>query len=101
MKNQLTVFPAIFTFEDGKYTVDFIDLKGCITHGNSIQNVYKMAQEAMGLYLDNMTNFPKTTLDISKIKLEKINSSLILVLIWMNTKKQYQLFTSITRSIKR
>lgn len=71
MKNQLTVFPAIFTFEDGNYNVEFIDLKGCTTFGNNLQHAYEMAQNAMGLYLDNMTNFPKPTLDISKIKLEK------------------------------
>ena len=71
MKNQLTVFPAIFTITNNNYDVEFIDLKRCVTHGKSLQNAYEMAQEAMGLYLDNMTNFPKPTLDISKIKLEK------------------------------
>ena len=71
MKNQLTVFPAIFTFENGNYTVDFIDLKGCTTFGDSIQKAYEMAQEAMGLYLDNMINYPEPTLDISQIKLDK------------------------------
>ena len=40
MKNQLTVFPAIFTFDGKYYNVDFIDLKGCSTFGDSIQNAY-------------------------------------------------------------
>ena len=71
MKNQLTIFPAIFTFDGKYYNVDFIDLKGCSTFGNSIQNAYAMAQDAMGLYLDNMTNFPKPSLDFSSIPLEK------------------------------
>ena len=71
MKNELTVFPAIFTFDGKYYNVDFIDLKGCSTFGDSIQNAYLMAQDAMGLYLDNLTNFPKPTLDISKIILQK------------------------------
>lgn len=71
MKNELTVFPAIFTFDGKYYNVDFIDLKGCSTFGGSIQNAYLMAQDAMGLYLDNLTNFPKPTLDISKIILQK------------------------------
>lgn len=71
MKNQLTVFPAIFTFDGKYYTVDFIDLKGCSTFGDSIQNAYSMAQEAMGLFLDNLTNFPKPTLDISNVVLQK------------------------------
>ena len=71
MKKQLTVFPAIFTFDGKCYNVDFIDLKGCSTFGNSIQNAYSMAQDAMGLYLDNMTNFPMPSLDFSNIKLNE------------------------------
>ena len=70
MKKQLTVFPAIFTFDGKYYNVDFIDLKGCSTFGNSIQDAYAMAQDAMGLYLDNMVNFPKPSLDFSAIDLK-------------------------------
>ena len=70
MKNQLTVFPAIFTFDGKYYNVDFIDLKGCSTFGSSIQDAYSMAQDAMGLYLDNMVNFPKPSLDFSAIDLK-------------------------------
>lgn len=71
MRNQLTVYPAIFTYDGKYYNVDFIDLKGCSTFGDSIQNTYLMAQDAMGLYLDESTNFPKPTLDFSNITLQK------------------------------
>ena len=71
MKSQLTVFPAIYDTENNSYIVDFIDLKGCSTFGDSIQNAYLMAQDAMGLFLDNLTNFPKPTLDFSNITLQK------------------------------
>ena len=71
MKGQLTVFPAIFTYDGKYYNVDFIDLKGCSTFGDSIQNAYLMAQDAMGLFLDNLTNYPNPTLDFSKINLQK------------------------------
>lgn len=70
MKTRLTVFPAIFTYDGKCYNVDFIDLKGCSTFGDSIQNAYLMAQDAMGLYLDDLTNFPSPTLDFSNINLE-------------------------------
>ena len=70
MKNQLTVFTAIFTFDGIYYNVDFIDLEGCSTFGDSIQNAYLMAQDAMGLYLDDLTNFPQPTLDILNIPLK-------------------------------
>ena len=71
MNDKLTVFPAIFTYDGKYYNVDFIDLIGCSTFGNSIQEAYKMAQESMGLFLDNLTNFPKPTLKISEIKLKE------------------------------
>ena len=71
MKSQLTVFPAIFTFDGKYYNVDFVDLKGCSTFGDSIQNAYYMAQDAMGLFLDNLTTFPKPTLDFSNINLQE------------------------------
>ena len=74
MKNELTVFPAIFTKmnDDGSYyIVDFIDLKNCTTEGETIQEAYYMAQNAMGLFLDDLTKFPEPTLDFSNIKLNK------------------------------
>ena len=71
MKNELTVFPAIFTYDGKYYNVDFIDLKGCSTFGSSIQEAFTMAQDAMGLYLDELVNFPKPTLNISNISLQK------------------------------
>lgn len=71
MKTQLTVFPAIFTYDGKYYNVDFIDLKGCSTFGDSIQNAYTMAQDAMGLFLDDLVDFPKPTLDLSNINLQK------------------------------
>lgn len=73
MENQkLTVYPAIFTKynDNGEYyVVEFIDLVGCITDGKTIQEAYYMAQDAMGLFLDEETNFPVPTTDIKNIKL--------------------------------
>lgn len=69
MNSHLTVFPAIFTYDGKYYNVDFIDLNGCSTFGSSIQEAYEMAQEAMGLFLDDLINFPKPTLNLKNIKL--------------------------------
>lgn len=71
MKEKLTVYPAIFTFDGSYYNIDFIDLKGCSTYGDSIQNAYFNAQEAMGLYLEDFIDFPVCSTDFSNIKLEK------------------------------
>ena len=73
MKKELTVYPAIFTKmnDDGDYyIVDFIDFKDCITEGSTIQEAYYMAQEAMGLYLEDLAKFPNLTNDFSNIKLQ-------------------------------
>lgn len=73
MKKLLTVYPAIFTKYDNEecYTVEFIDLEGCITEGENLQEAFYMAADAMGLYLDEKTEFPNVTTDFSNIKLEK------------------------------
>ena len=73
MKKELTVYPAIFTKmnDDGNYyIIDFIDLKNCITEGTTIQEAYYMAQDAMGLFLDELVKFPEPTLDFSNINLK-------------------------------
>ena len=44
------VYPAIFHEEDG-YWVEFPDLTGCVTEGNTIEEAMLMAQEALGLWL--------------------------------------------------
>ena len=74
MKKELTVYPAIFTkYNDNNeyYIVEFIDLKGCITEGATLQEAFYMARDAMGLYLDENCDFPEPTQEFSKIKLEK------------------------------
>ena len=74
MKKELTVYPAIFTKmnDDGNYyIIDFIDLKNCITEGETIQEAYYMAQDAMGLFLDELVRFPAPTLDFSNIELKE------------------------------
>ena len=74
MKKELTVYPAIFTKmnDDGNYyIIDFIDLKNCITEGETIQEAYYMAQDAMGLFLDELVRFPEPTLDFSNIELKE------------------------------
>lgn len=74
MDKKLTVYPAIFThcFDDGEYyLVEFIDLEGCITEGKDINEAFYMAQDALGLYLDDFTKLPTPTTDFSKISLSE------------------------------
>lgn len=49
------VYPAIFDEEEvGGYSVSFPDLSGCITEGDTLDEVFDMARDAMGIYLSQM-----------------------------------------------
>lgn len=47
----LFVYPAIFHKENESYWVEFPDLKGCHTYGDSIVETMEAAQEALSGYL--------------------------------------------------
>ena len=73
-------YPAIFTQEDNNFWVYFPDLPGCFTEGSSMAEAYEMAQEAMGLYMENNNeefDFPEPS-DIKTI-IPKENEYPILV----------------------
>lgn len=45
------IYPAIFHKEEVGYSITFPDLPGCVTEGNSLEEAYAMAQDALGIYL--------------------------------------------------
>lgn len=69
MNKLFLTYPAIFTLEDNKYWVEFIDLKGCFSEGNSLPEAMENSKEAMGLFLEDLDIFPNCTTDIKKFKL--------------------------------
>jgi predicted RNase H-like HicB family nuclease len=45
-------YPAVFhPEEDGGFSVDFPDLLGCVTEGDTLAEAIKMAEDALGIYL--------------------------------------------------
>lgn len=66
-------YPALFDPDEVQgYTVTFPDLPGCITEGDTIDEAYKNAVEALALYLepdDDNPQFPKAS-DISELQKE-------------------------------
>ena len=71
MKNEnLLIYPAIFTLEDNRYWVEFIDLKGCFSDGDNLAEAMENAKEAMGLFLENLKTYPIPTNDIKSISLK-------------------------------
>jgi len=46
------IYPAVFDpCEEGGYCVTFPDLPGCITEGDTLEEAYAMAKEALSLHL--------------------------------------------------
>lgn len=48
------IYPAIFHPEADGYSVHFPDLLGCVTEGDTLQEALKMAEDALGLYLQSL-----------------------------------------------
>lgn len=70
----LKVYPAIFNNE-GTYWVEFPDLEGCVSDGETLEEAMENAQDAMGLYLaallEDGQKLPEAS-DIRMIKSESI-----------------------------
>ena len=47
----LKIYPAVFHNEDNAYWVEFPDLEGCNSCGDTLEETMENAQEALGLYL--------------------------------------------------
>ena len=72
MKKQiLLTYPAIFTLEDNEYWVEFVDLKGCFSDGKTLAEAMANAKEAMGLFLEDLNEYPECTTNIKSLKLEE------------------------------
>lgn len=66
-------YPAkVIIEEDGAYTIDMIDLKGCTTFGKNLNEAIEFAKDAIGLYLEDYIeeDYPKASIP-NNINLEK------------------------------
>lgn len=68
------IYPAIFTRDGDAYNVSFPDLEGCITYGDTINDAFFNAREALAGYtasvLENGMNLPAVS-DIADINTEE------------------------------
>lgn len=62
------VYPAVFTPEDGGYTVNFPDFESCYTEGDSLEEAMKMANDVLCLTLYDMEETGKVIPAPSQIK---------------------------------
>lgn len=86
------VYPACFyQEEDGSYSVELPDLKGCISQGDSLEEAIQMAEDAaLGWLLTSVEDgedLPKPS-DIKNIKLENEEGFVSLLLLDLTSYSQ-------------
>lgn len=62
MNTHKHLYPAVFHEENGGFRVEFPGLDGCVTQGDTFEEAYEMATEALGLYLETkegVFDYPK------------------------------------------
>lgn len=95
-KELLLTYPAIFTQEDNQYWVEFIDLKGCFSDGKNLAEAMENSKEAMGLFLEDLTEYPKCTTNIKNIKL---NDNQIISFVTVNLEEHRKKYEN--KSVKK
>lgn len=80
------VYPAVFTeSEEGKYFAIFPDLPGCFTQGETFNETFFKAQEALAIYLQQNDSEINPPSDITKIQEIEPNRTVQLIAIDANS----------------
>lgn len=79
------VYPAIFDYAEDGISVEFPDLPGCLTCGDTEDEAITMAKEAMGLHLYGMEKDGDAIPEASSIKDIQVDKNQVIVMIdvWM------------------
>ncbi|MBO4496789.1 MAG: type II toxin-antitoxin system HicB family antitoxin [Lachnospiraceae bacterium] len=62
------IYPAVFSPEDPGYSVEFPDLPGCCTCGDSLEESLSMAKDALSLFLVELEDEKQDIPEPSSIK---------------------------------
>ncbi len=54
MKKDIYIFPAILSYDDDGISVEFPDLPGCLTCGDTTEEAIERLKEALGLHIYGM-----------------------------------------------
>ncbi|WP_294360647.1 type II toxin-antitoxin system HicB family antitoxin [uncultured Clostridium sp.] len=81
MKQDFYVFPAKFAFDKDGISVEFPDLPGCITCGDTVEEANRRAKEALALHLYGMEEDEERIPEATLIKDIKCNSDEVVMLI--------------------
>ena len=81
------VYPAIFDYAEDGISIEFPDLKGCLSCADTDQEALYMAEDVLGLYMleleEDGEEIPEPSL-LKDIK-TKDNQKTVLVSVWMPT----------------
>lgn len=96
-------YPAVFHVSEdvGGYWVEFPDLPGCFSQGQSIEQTLENSKEALGLYLDQSDEFfqPKTNHPSSIHDIMKQHKDEVVMLVEYDAVKYARLHK--TKAIKK
>lgn len=96
-------YPAVFHVSEdvGGYWVEFPDLPGCFSEGDSIEQTLENSKEALGLYLDQSDEFFQATINTpsSIHDIMKQHKDEIVMLVEYDAKKYARLHK--TKAIKK
>ena len=59
-------YPAIFHYENNGYWVEIPDVDGFVTQGDTVEEAFLMAREALGLCLEDLEKYPEAS-DMAEI----------------------------------
>ncbi len=95
------VFPAIFTVDSDGISVEYPDLPGCLTCGETEEEALRMAKDALELHLYGMEedneSIPEPS-SITSMKLDK-NQFVALIEIWMPPVRDEMALKSIKKTL--
>ena len=94
------VFPAIFTREDdGKYSVEFPDIKNCYTGGDDMADALEMAEDVLCLMLYDMEKDGKSIPAPSGYKAVKTKGESVVSLVRCDTETYRRFYDK--KSVKK
>lgn len=86
------VYPAIFTKDDKFYSVNFPDLEGCYTQGDTIEDALEMAEDILCMTLYNLEENKQSIPVPSDIKSISVGTDEIVSLVSCDTIEYRQFY---------
>jgi len=87
-------YPAIFVEEDGVYSVEFPDIEGCVTCGDTLPDAMEMAKDALCLMLYDMEENGTVIPDPSDIRMLQASDDAIVSMIFCDTLEYRKLYNN-------